>query len=56
MLAGAGIGAERLDTIQEEAKAEMEEAYRIAAASAWPEKHLAYADVQDVGDPRERAF
>jgi pyruvate dehydrogenase E1 component alpha subunit len=56
MLAGAGVHAERLDTIREEAKVEMEEAYRIAAASDWPEKHLAYVDVQDIGDPREGAF
>jgi pyruvate dehydrogenase E1 component alpha subunit len=56
MLVGAGMDAEGLQAIRKEAKAEMEEAYRAAAASPWPEKHLAYVDVQDIGDPRERAF
>jgi pyruvate dehydrogenase E1 component alpha subunit len=39
-----------------EAEAERAAVLDAARASAWPEAALAFADVQDVGDPRERAF
>ena len=34
----------------------MKDAYETAKATDWPQKALAYTDVQDAGDPREEAF
>jgi pyruvate dehydrogenase E1 component alpha subunit len=45
-----------VDGLGAEAEAEMAAVLDTARASAWPEAALAFADVQDVGDPRERAF
>ncbi len=50
-LAGSDVGG-----VREAAEAEMAAVLDAARATAWPEAALAYADVQDVGDPRERAF
>lgn len=55
-LEGAGAPAADLDAAAAEAKREMTEAYETAKATDWPEKALAYTDVQDIGDPRGRAF
>ncbi len=56
VLQEAGVGTDLLSRIEAEAKDEMDEAYREAAASPWPDVSGAFTDVQDVGDPRERAF
>ncbi len=56
MLVSAGVDAAELDAIATAAEAEMREAYDTAKATGWPETALAYADVQDIGDPREEAF
>src|SRR5690606_2821174 len=42
--------------LREAAEGEMAAVLDAARASDWPDAALAYADVQDVGDPRERAF
>ncbi|QIE57823.1 thiamine pyrophosphate-dependent dehydrogenase E1 component subunit alpha [Pikeienuella piscinae] len=55
-LRDAGEEEADLDAIAEAAKAEMIAAFEAAKATDWPEKALAYADVQDIGDPREGAF
>ena len=51
-----GIGEETLAGHREAAVAEMRAAYEEAKAAPWPETAALYADVQDVGDPREAAF
>lgn len=56
LLEAAGVPAEELVAIHEAAVQEMREASEQAAATGWPADELAYADVQDVGDPRRRAF
>ncbi|MEJ8570612.1 thiamine pyrophosphate-dependent dehydrogenase E1 component subunit alpha [Microbaculum marinum] len=56
ILQTAGIPDGDLQAIWDEAKAEMQDAYETAKATDWPEKSLAYADVQDIGDPRQGAF
>ena len=55
MLRDAGLGAD-IASAREAAKQEMAEAYRIARETPHPEPALAFADVQDVGDPRVEAF
>ncbi|SME89935.1 pyruvate dehydrogenase E1 component alpha subunit [Tistlia consotensis] len=56
LLEAAGVPAAELAAIREAAEAEMRAAKDEAAATGWPAVELAYADVQDVGDPRTRAF
>ena len=56
ILEAAGVPDTQLAAMAEEAKSEMKQAYEAAAATDWPSRELAYADVQDIGDPRERAF
>ncbi len=41
---------------QDTARREMQDASRNAEATPYPDAALAYVDVQDVGDPRNRAF
>jgi acetoin:2,6-dichlorophenolindophenol oxidoreductase subunit alpha len=52
----AGIDAAVLDSARRRAEAEMDAAKVDAQAAAWPDAALAFADVQDAGDPRERAY
>lgn len=52
LLETAGVPAAELDAADAEAEAEMRAAYETAKAAPWPDAALAYADVQDVGDPR----
>ncbi|WP_209426305.1 thiamine pyrophosphate-dependent dehydrogenase E1 component subunit alpha [Pararhodobacter sp. SW119] len=52
----AGIDPAALNDARRAAEAEMAEAMAAARASDWPDAALAFADVQDAGDPRERAF
>ena len=56
LLREAGVAEAELERLAAEARAELEEAYRVARESPWPDEKQAFADVQDVGDPRERAF
>ena len=56
MLLTAGLEESELSAIAEAAAKEMKDAYETAKASDWPEKDLAYVDVQDIGDPRGGAF
>ncbi len=51
-----GVAGETLSGHREAAVAEMQAAYEEAKAAPWPETAALYADVQDVGDPREAAF
>lgn len=55
-LEAAGVPADALSALYDEAVREMEAAYEQAKATGWPDDALAYEDVQDVGDPREVAF
>ncbi len=48
--------ADAVDAIRDAARVEMREAYDTAKATGFPEAALAFADVQDVGDPRQEAF
>lgn len=55
-LISAGVRSSELAAVASAAEAEMVEAYEGAKQTAWPDGELAYADVQDAGDPREAAF
>ena len=52
----AGIDDARLAAIHAEEAAKMAEIAATARDTEWPDAAGAYSDVQDVGDPRERAF
>lgn len=56
VLREAGVTEAELEKLATEARSEMEEAYRLAKDSPWPDESQAFADVQDVGDPRERPY
>jgi acetoin:2,6-dichlorophenolindophenol oxidoreductase subunit alpha len=56
ILVEAGVAETDLAAIHGSAEAEMKDAYETAKATDWPDKALAYTDVQDVGDPRQGAF
>jgi pyruvate dehydrogenase E1 component alpha subunit len=51
-LTALGVAEAELAAIRDEAAAEMAAAVVAAMASPWPEPHLAFTDVQDVGAPR----
>ena len=51
-LTALGVAEAELAAIRDEAAAEMAAAVAAAMASPWPEPHLAFTDVQDVGAPR----
>ncbi len=52
----AGVEPAALEAARREAEAEMAAALDEARAADWPATALAFADVQDAGDPREWAF
>ncbi|WP_436644173.1 thiamine pyrophosphate-dependent dehydrogenase E1 component subunit alpha [Microbaculum sp. FT89] len=56
VLVRAGVAPAELDAMHRAAEAEMRQAYETAKATEWPDTALAFADVQDIGDPREEAF
>ena len=56
LLQESGVAASDLLTHRDEASTEMAAVYEAAKAAPWPDSSLAYTDVQDIGDPRERAF
>lgn len=55
-LEAAGVPGAELDQIYDAAAEEMKRAHDTARDTDWPSDALAYADVQDVGDPRKVAF
>ena len=56
LLQAAGVAPAELARQEADAKAEMAAVYADAKAAAWPDLELAYTDVQDIGDPRVRAY
>jgi acetoin:2,6-dichlorophenolindophenol oxidoreductase subunit alpha len=52
----AGVGEDALAKTRADARAALDAAYAAARAAPWPDMSLLAADVQDVGDPRERPF
>ncbi len=56
LLTTAGVGRSELDELERQARAEIAAAFDTAKASPAPPLERAFADVQDVGDPRQEAF
>ena len=56
ILEGAGVGPGMLAEVKDAAYREMQDAYETAKATPFPAVERAFADVQDVGDPRVEAF
>ena len=56
VLATAGVQPEEMTRVERAAKAEIDAAFAAAKASPFPPLDGAFADVQDVGDPRREAF
>jgi len=56
LLGTAGVAAGDLAAAEKEARAEIDAAFEAAKASPQPPLTRAFADVQDVGDPRQEAF
>jgi pyruvate dehydrogenase E1 component alpha subunit len=56
LLATAGVAADEIAKAEKEARAEIDAAFAEAKASPPPSLSRAFADVQDVGDPRREAF
>ncbi|MCF3593949.1 thiamine pyrophosphate-dependent dehydrogenase E1 component subunit alpha [Rhodobacteraceae bacterium LMO-12] len=52
----ADVSDDDLAKLHAEAAREMNDIAAQAQATDWPDAALAYADVQDIGDPSERAF
>lgn len=55
LLKASGVDEAELKKQEEEARQEMEGVYGSAKAAPWPATDLAFADVQDIADPREEA-
>lgn len=56
LLIDSGIERSELQQMRAAAQQEMQAAFAAAADAPWPERTLAYADVQDTGNPAERAY
>lgn len=56
LLRAAGVPESELEADRKAAKKEMREAYEAAVAMPYPPAEQAFADVQDIGDPRAEAF
>lgn len=54
-LLAEGVAPRQLDSIEEEARAEMTGARAAALAAPWPDPAIAWEDVQDAGAPQEVA-
>lgn len=52
----AGVSDDQLSKLHADALREMTDIAAQARDTDWPDPALAFADVQDTGDPRERAF
>ncbi len=55
-LAELGVSTDDLESHRTAAQEEMAGVYEAARNAPWPDTALAYADVQDIADPREEAF
>jgi pyruvate dehydrogenase E1 component alpha subunit len=56
VLTTAGVGDAEIAQAEQAARTEIDKAFEAAKASAFPPLTRAFADVQDVGDPRREAF
>ncbi|WP_366554717.1 thiamine pyrophosphate-dependent dehydrogenase E1 component subunit alpha [Aquibaculum sediminis] len=56
LLQDGGSGDGELDAIAAKVRQAMEEVCQSAKDSPWPAEARAFEDVQDIGDPRERAY
>jgi pyruvate dehydrogenase E1 component alpha subunit len=56
LLRQAGLSEGAIEAQRRAANAELERAYADALAAPLPDNARAFADVQDVGDPRGEAF
>ena len=56
LLTEAGVHKDQLNQIEEEALTEMTNIYEVARSASFPPPSQAYADVQDIGDPRTDPF
>jgi len=56
MLSEAGVSEDELAEIEAAAASEMNTVYELARDATFPPAADAYADVQDIGDPRKEAF
>ena len=56
LLADSGVRGAVLAAHEREAREEMDAVYADAKAAPWPPLSRGFEDVQDAGDPRERAF
>lgn len=52
----AGVGADELASSRDRAREDMHAIRLEAQDTGWPDALGAYTDVQDIGDPRERAY
>lgn len=55
-LSVAGVSADQLAAARDRAREEMHAIRTEAQNTGWPEAFGAFTDVQDIGDPRERAY
>ena len=56
ILAAAGVGADKIAQVKDDADAEMIAALAVATAAPWPGDDTVYDDVQDIGSPVREAF
>lgn len=56
LLSSTGDDDARLEALAGDARALINDAYRRAREAPWPDPELGFAHVQDLGDPRERAY
>jgi pyruvate dehydrogenase E1 component alpha subunit len=56
VLTTAGVPGSEIARAEQEARTEIDRAFDAAKASPFPPLTRAFADVQDVGDPRQGAF
>lgn len=55
-LRDSGTSEEQINTFKTQAEQEMQQAFTSAKDAPWPDNALTFSDVQDIGDPRTRAF
>ena len=56
LLTESGVSSDQLEKIKADASQEMTDVYDMARDASFPAAINAYADVQDIGDPRTEAF
>jgi pyruvate dehydrogenase E1 component alpha subunit len=55
-LRNSGVDEQQLKELKEQAEREMHNAFEAARNAAWPEPALSFSDVQNIGDPKRRAY